>query len=222
MTGNIFRFDKDGTTSRRWERIKNEFGYEGRDGKSRRQLPPFRRVNLTISTNEKDCSSICDGDEGMDSLGEIISTFLVKLILQVMGGTGAIWGFSEACGFRNEENTRFWRPVALGFGLFFFMRWLGQLRRAVGPSRKTHPFAPSVPPSPLSPLLSPYNKSLLPSYSTPRRRDIELQESTTCDTVDDEDALDEEGQPRRFFSLPSRSSSYDDAEADQEIPQQSE
>lgn len=57
----------------------------------------------------------------------LLTTFLPKLILEVMGGAGAIWGFSEACGLRRPETVYFWRPAALAVGGLFFLRFLKQL-----------------------------------------------------------------------------------------------
>eukprot|EP00584_Thalassiosira_punctigera_P003656 CAMPEP_0172536268 /NCGR_PEP_ID=MMETSP1067-20121228/8063_1 /TAXON_ID=265564 ORGANISM="Thalassiosira punctigera, Strain Tpunct2005C2" /NCGR_SAMPLE_ID=MMETSP1067 /ASSEMBLY_ACC=CAM_ASM_000444 /LENGTH=66 /DNA_ID=CAMNT_0013321307 /DNA_START=101 /DNA_END=298 /DNA_ORIENTATION=+ len=49
--------------------------------------------------------------------------FTAKLVLEVMGGAGAIWGFSEAVGLRVASTVWFWRPCALVVGAIFFMRW---------------------------------------------------------------------------------------------------
>mmetsp|Transcript_12948 Transcript_12948/g.16916 ORF Transcript_12948/g.16916 Transcript_12948/m.16916 type:complete len:113 (-) Transcript_12948:196-534(-) len=54
--------------------------------------------------------------------------FLPRLVLEVFGGGGAIWGFSEAIGFRTPETVYFWRPAALTVGAIFFVRWLNQIR----------------------------------------------------------------------------------------------
>eukprot|EP00980_Cylindrotheca_fusiformis_P003834 scaffold858_cov123-Cylindrotheca_fusiformis.AAC.10 len=56
-----------------------------------------------------------------------MQVFLPKLVLEVLGGAGAIWGFSEAVGLRNESNIWFWRPVALSVGSLFLARWLKQV-----------------------------------------------------------------------------------------------
>lgn len=53
--------------------------------------------------------------------------FSAKLVLEVFGGAGAIWGFSEAVGFRTPATVWFWRPCALTFGVIFFFRWLMQI-----------------------------------------------------------------------------------------------
>jgi hypothetical protein len=56
-----------------------------------------------------------------------VQVFLPKFVLEVVGGVGAIWGFSEAAGLRNISNVWFWRPAALLVGTTFLARWLKQM-----------------------------------------------------------------------------------------------
>lgn len=53
--------------------------------------------------------------------------FSAKFVLEVLGGAGAIWGFSEVIGLRTPETLWFWRPCALMFGAVFFFRWWLQM-----------------------------------------------------------------------------------------------
>ena len=62
---------------------------------------------------------------------KIYPIFSAKLVLEVFGGTGAIWGFSEAIGLRTTETLWFWRPCALIVGVIFFVRWCRQIREYV-------------------------------------------------------------------------------------------
>ena len=63
-----------------------------------------------------------------DKLVRLFHIFGAKLVLEVFGGAGAIWGFSEAIGLRVPSTVWFWRPCALTFGAIFLVRWLGQVR----------------------------------------------------------------------------------------------
>mmetsp|Transcript_23543 Transcript_23543/g.33024 ORF Transcript_23543/g.33024 Transcript_23543/m.33024 type:complete len:114 (+) Transcript_23543:131-472(+) len=58
---------------------------------------------------------------------ELFQIFSARLVLEVFGGAGAIWGFSEAVGLRTTETIYFWRPCALSFGAIFFIRWWLQI-----------------------------------------------------------------------------------------------
>ena len=58
----------------------------------------------------------------------VLQTFCPKLVLEVMGGSGAVWGFSEAIGLRTALTLWFWQPVTLIAGAFFFIRWCQQVQ----------------------------------------------------------------------------------------------
>ncbi|KAL7546631.1 hypothetical protein ACHAWF_009964 [Thalassiosira exigua] len=49
---------------------------------------------------------------------------IVKLILEVLGAVGAIWGFSEIVMMRNPETNQIWRPISIGIGIIFTVRWI--------------------------------------------------------------------------------------------------
>ncbi|KAL7532542.1 hypothetical protein ACHAXR_004693 [Thalassiosira sp. AJA248-18] len=63
-----------------------------------------------------------------DKLLRLCQIFSAKLVLEVFGGAGAIWGFSEAVGLRVSSTIWFWRPCALTVGAIFFGRWLLQIQ----------------------------------------------------------------------------------------------
>lgn len=61
-------------------------------------------------------------------LVHLVQIFSAKLVLEVFGAAGAIWGCSEATTLRNSDNIGFWRPLALSVGIIFFIRWIFQIR----------------------------------------------------------------------------------------------
>ena len=61
------------------------------------------------------------------NLLRLFQIFAAKLVLEVFGGAGAIWGFSEAVGLRTPFTVWFWRPTALTVGAIFFVRWILQI-----------------------------------------------------------------------------------------------
>ena len=67
-------------------------------------------------------------DENTNKLIRLLQIFSARLILEVFGGAGAIWGFSEAIGLRDQSTIWFWRPCALTVGVIFFCRWVGQIQ----------------------------------------------------------------------------------------------
>jgi hypothetical protein len=58
----------------------------------------------------------------------LVQEFAAKLVLEVFGGGGAIWGFSEVLGLRTTENWTLWRTIAMSIAFLFFIRWSRQLR----------------------------------------------------------------------------------------------
>ena len=63
----------------------------------------------------------------------LLQEFVAKLVLEVFGGGGAMWGFSEVCGLRTKrpESIHFWRSVSITVAALFCLRWLQQIRLAV-------------------------------------------------------------------------------------------
>eukprot|EP00956_Cyclotella_meneghiniana_P042769 scaffold249313_cov74-Cyclotella_meneghiniana.AAC.6 len=49
--------------------------------------------------------------------------FVIKVILEVFGAVGAIWGFSQLVFLRTEESIEFWRVVAISTMIGFAARW---------------------------------------------------------------------------------------------------
>ncbi|KAL7527773.1 hypothetical protein ACHAXR_004365 [Thalassiosira sp. AJA248-18] len=64
---------------------------------------------------------------------------VVKLILEVFGAVGAVWGFSEIVTLRNPETNRIWRPIALAIGVIFFGRWILHLINFTKSERESVP-----------------------------------------------------------------------------------
>lgn len=50
-----------------------------------------------------------------------------KFVLNVLGGSGAIWGCAEAVTLRNADNALGWRIAAILVGAVFLMRWIFQM-----------------------------------------------------------------------------------------------
>jgi hypothetical protein len=67
-------------------------------------------------------------NKSKQKLTQLLQLYLPKLILEVFGGAGAIWGFSEAIGLRHPDNIWFWRPIALFVGGMFWCRWVGEVK----------------------------------------------------------------------------------------------
>mmetsp|Transcript_36800 Transcript_36800/g.85958 ORF Transcript_36800/g.85958 Transcript_36800/m.85958 type:complete len:592 (-) Transcript_36800:119-1894(-) len=74
----------------------------------------YSRLNRPSSNDEKNWT-------------RLVQIFSARFVLEVLGGAGAIWGFSEVLTIRNPETVWFWRPCALTIGSIFFYRWVLQI-----------------------------------------------------------------------------------------------
>ena len=84
----------------------------------------LQKLNLNQDDNNNDNKTM---DKQNKKILDTIHKFTADLILQVFGGAGAIWGFSEVIGFRTPDTVWFWRPTSLFVGAVFFARWVFQL-----------------------------------------------------------------------------------------------
>jgi len=64
----------------------------------------------------------------IDPMVRFYQIFSAKLVLEVFGGAGAIWGFSEVLTLRNPATQELWRFNALTIGFIFFLRYLMQMK----------------------------------------------------------------------------------------------
>jgi len=65
-------------------------------------------------------------DAGKNKWTRFMQIFTARIVLEVMGGAGAMWGFSEVCTLRRPETQELWRCIALTIGFIFFLRFLCQ------------------------------------------------------------------------------------------------
>ena len=57
----------------------------------------------------------------------LFQVYAAKLVLEVFGGGGAIWGFSEVLTLRHPGTTEFWRFNASVVAFIFFCRYCCQI-----------------------------------------------------------------------------------------------
>lgn len=90
-------------------------------------LKENQRQTLTSSFAKTNDNS----DKHLDKWLRLVQIFTAKLVLEVFGGAGAVWGFSEVVGLRSASTVWFWKPSALAVGAIFFMRWLSQIQEYI-------------------------------------------------------------------------------------------
>jgi len=75
----------------------------------------------------KDFITFRDVENNSDKFVRLFQIFSARLVLEVFGGGGAVWGFSEVCTFRRPETQEFWRHNAQIVAFIFFTRWSLQI-----------------------------------------------------------------------------------------------
>lgn len=75
-----------------------------------------------------------DGDDDKSSVGTIwyelaFSTFaltalILRIVLEVIGGAGAIWGGAEVVGLRTPETLEVWRWISVAVGILCLLRFI--------------------------------------------------------------------------------------------------
>jgi len=76
-----------------------------------------------IQKKRKDNST----DDDDSSYSVLVIRAFTTFLLEVMGATGAIWGFSIVVNLHTVGvNDNFWRPMALMVGFIFLLQWINQ------------------------------------------------------------------------------------------------
>ncbi len=65
------------------------------------------------------------------TLARWYDAFVSKLVLEVFGAAGAVWGFSEIVFLRTPDTIYIWRPIAIAIGVIFAIRWIFALKAFV-------------------------------------------------------------------------------------------
>jgi hypothetical protein len=94
------------------------------DPEDPRQFPPH--IALLVVLQEAEDESAHMKSAVYDALWSCIAlvALLLRLVLEVIGGAGAIWGGSEVFGFRNKNNGHIWCIASIAVGIFCLLRFV--------------------------------------------------------------------------------------------------
>ncbi|KAL7434159.1 hypothetical protein ACHAXM_003915 [Skeletonema potamos] len=89
-----------------------------------RQFPPHIALLVMLQDGEKESRKL---DSFLNRL--VFSSFalislLLRIVLEVIGGAGAIWGGSEVVKLRTADNADLWRWLSLGVGVLCYARFI--------------------------------------------------------------------------------------------------
>jgi len=94
------------------------------DPEDPRQFPPH--VALLVVLQEAEDESAHMKSAFYDAVWSCIAlvALVLRLVLEVIGGAGAIWGGSEVFGFRNKGNGQIWCVASIAVGIFCLLRFV--------------------------------------------------------------------------------------------------
>jgi hypothetical protein len=94
------------------------------DPEDSKQFPPHIALLVILQDGEKESRKL---DSFFNRLAFSVFAFialLLRLILEVIGAAGAIWGGSEVVRLRNADNKELWRWISIVIGILSFFRFI--------------------------------------------------------------------------------------------------
>jgi len=91
------------------------------DGK---QFPPHIALLVILQDGEQESKKM---DNFLYRMAFSLFAFvalLLRVVLEVIGGAGAIWGGAEVFTLRNADNAELWRWISVGVGVLCFLRFV--------------------------------------------------------------------------------------------------
>jgi hypothetical protein len=97
------------------------FFLDPEDGK---QFPPHIAMLVILQDGEKESRHLRNNIYRLAWLLFAAVAFVLRLVLEVIGGAGAIWGGSEVFHLRSDGNNELWRWISIAVGVFCFLRFV--------------------------------------------------------------------------------------------------
>ena len=94
------------------------------DPEDDKQFPPHIALLVVLQHGEEESRHF---DSPLYGLAWSLFAFLalvLRLVLEVIGGAGAIWGGSEVFGLRFDGNKELWRYLSIAIGILCFLRFV--------------------------------------------------------------------------------------------------
>ena len=94
------------------------------DPEDSRQFPPHIALLVILQDGEKESRKL---DSFLNRFAFSVLAFialLLRVVLEVIGAAGAIWGGSEVVKLRNADNKELWRWISIVIGILSFFRFI--------------------------------------------------------------------------------------------------
>mmetsp|Transcript_2775 Transcript_2775/g.4085 ORF Transcript_2775/g.4085 Transcript_2775/m.4085 type:complete len:356 (+) Transcript_2775:149-1216(+) len=89
-----------------------------------RQFPPHIALLVMLQDGEMESRKLDSFLNRLAFSSFALISLLLRIVLEVIGGAGAIWGGAEVVKLRNADNAELWRWLSIGVGVLCFARFV--------------------------------------------------------------------------------------------------
>ena len=89
-----------------------------------RQFPPHIALLVMLQDGEKESRKLDSFLNRLVFSAFALTSLLLRIVLEVIGGAGAIWGGAEVVKLRNADNADLWRWLSISVGVLCFARFV--------------------------------------------------------------------------------------------------
>lgn len=94
------------------------------DPEDPRQFPPHIALLVILQEGEKESKKFSNVLYQLAFSLFAFVALILRIVLEVIGGAGAIWGGAEVVTLRTAENVELWRWISVAFGVLCFCRFI--------------------------------------------------------------------------------------------------
>lgn len=94
------------------------------DPEDEKQFPPHIALLVILQDGEKESRKLDNLLYHVTFSLFALVALLLRIVLEVIGGAGAIWGGAEVFGLRTADNKELWRWISVGVGILCFLRFV--------------------------------------------------------------------------------------------------
>jgi len=94
------------------------------DPEDDKQFPPHIALLVILQEGEEESRKLDSFFTNMAFSLFAVVALLLRIVLEVIGGAGAIWGGAEVFTLRTSDNKEFWRWTSVAVGILCFLRFV--------------------------------------------------------------------------------------------------
>mmetsp|Transcript_9810 Transcript_9810/g.16077 ORF Transcript_9810/g.16077 Transcript_9810/m.16077 type:complete len:353 (-) Transcript_9810:461-1519(-) len=94
------------------------------DPDDHKQFPPHIALLVILQDGEKESRKLNSTLNRLTFASFALIALLLRIVLEVIGGAGAIWGGAEVTGLRTADNRELWRWISVAVGVLCYLRFV--------------------------------------------------------------------------------------------------